>query len=434
MSKVMKEAAKNHTFKSLGVPESICITLNALGWKEPTPIQTESLPYSLKGRDIIGLAQTGSGKTGAFALPIIASIMKEPKSFYACVLSPTRELAIQIGEQFDALGSNIGLSTAVIVGGMDIPAQTILLAKKPHIIIGTPGRILYHLQNTRGFNFKNLKFFVLDEADRLLSLDFEESINTILKVIPKERSTYLYSATMTQQVEKLERASLSDPVRIEVDSKYATVDTLVQNYLFIPEKFKDCYLAYLLNEFAGNSTIIFTVQCITCQKVALMLRNLGFPAIPINGKMTQPMRLAALNKFKSKDRSILVATDVASRGLDIPNVDIVFNYDIPSSPKDYIHRVGRTARAGKAGRALSLVSQYDVEFYQKIEDHIKLKLDEYCTEESMVLVFMERVTEAQRMANTELRESNFGKRRKPDTDKPESKKPLSKSNPKRKKN
>jgi len=243
-------------------------------------------------------------------------------------------------------------------------------------------------------------------------MDFEEEINSILKVLPKERNTYLFSATMTHQVAKLQRASLINPVKVEVDAKYATVDKLVQHYLFVPEKQKDCYLAFLLNEFSGNSTIIFTIQCVTCQRIALMLRNLGFSAVPINGKMSQTKRLGALNKFKSKERNILVATDVASRGLDIPDVDLVLNYDIPLSPKDYIHRVGRTARAGKGGRALSLVSQYDVESYQKIEAHIGKQLDLYPTEEETVLVLLERIGEAQRYAAVELRESGFGKKRK----------------------
>jgi len=186
----------------------------------------------------------------------------------------------------------------------------------------------------------------------------------------------------------------------------------VQHYLFVPEKFKDCYLAFLLTEFSGNSIIIFTIQCVTCQRTALMLRNLGFSAVPLSWKMSQTKRLGALNKFKSKDRNILVATDVASRGLDIPDVDLVINYDIPLNPKEYIHRVGRTARAGKSGRAISLVSQYDVECYQKIESHMDLKLPLYPVEEDQVMVLLERITEAQRIATIQLRESGFGHKRK----------------------
>jgi len=383
-----------------------------MNWTSPTPVQRESLPHSLKGKDIIGLAQTGSGKTGAFAIPIITALLENPKRLFACVLLPTRELAFQIGEQFEALGSFIGLTCAVLVGGIDVTTQALALAKNPHIIIGTPGRVLYHLQNTRGFSFRTIKYLVLDEADRLFSMDFEEEVNAILKVVPHERHTFLFSATMTSKVAKLQRASLKDPVRIEVGAKYATVEKLIQHYLFVPEKFKDCYLAFLLTEFSGSSIIIFTIQCVTCQRVALMLRNLGFSAVPLSGKMSQPKRLGALNKFKSKDRNILVATDVAARGLDIADVDLVINYDIPLNPKEYIHRVGRTARAGKAGRAVSLVSQYDVECYQKIEEHISTQLPLYPVEEEQVMVLLERITEAQRIATIQLRESGFGKKRK----------------------
>ena len=187
-------------------------------------------------------------------------------------------------------------------------------------------------------------------------------------------------------------------MKVEVSTKYSTVDTLVQNYMFLPEQYRDCYLVYLLNEFAGNTIIIFTIQCTTAQRLAIVLRNLGFAAIPLHGKLTQTKRLGALNKFKAGHRKILVATDVASRGLDIPQVDLVINYEIPKHPKDYIHRVGRTARAGQAGRAISLVTQYDVEDYQKIEEHVGKKFDLFPSEEETVLVFMERVAEAQRLA------------------------------------
>lgn len=317
------------------------------------------------------------------------------------------ELAFQIAQTFEALGSSMGVTCATIVGGVDLMAQAVALAKRPHIVVGTPGRILHHLQNTKGFSLSKLKFLVLDEADRLLNLDFEEAIDLILQAIPKDRNSYLFSATMTSKVAKLQRASLRNPVKVEVSDKYATVDTLVQNFVFIPEHYKDCYLVYLLNEFAGNSTIIFSSQCSTAQKVALMLRNLGLEAIPLHGKLSQTKRLGSLAKFKSGTRKILVATDVASRGLDIPQVDLVINYDIPTHTKDYIHRVGRTARAGKSGRALNLVTQYDVEYYQKIEEYIGKRLDPYPTEEATVLILMERVAEAQRFAASELRQQNM---------------------------
>jgi len=223
------------------------------------------------------------------------------------------------------------------------------------------------LQNTRGFNLRSLRYLVLDEADRLLNMDFEKEIDQILQVIPKQRNTFLFSATMTSKVAKLQRASLHNPVKVEVSKKYGTVKRLLQQYQFIPAKFKDVYVVSLLNDLSASTAIIFTSTCEHCQRLAILLRNLGFGAIPLHGKMSQPKRLGALATFKSGARSILIATDVASRGLDIPAVDLVVNYDIPTHSKDYIHRVGRTARAGRSGRAVTFVTQYDVELFQRIE-------------------------------------------------------------------
>eukprot|EP00164_Ancoracysta_twista_P002531 GFYU01003371.1.p1 GENE.GFYU01003371.1~~GFYU01003371.1.p1 ORF type:complete len:478 (-),score=133.26 GFYU01003371.1:108-1541(-) len=398
------------TFASLGLCDQLVEACNQLGWKTPTEIQQQSVPWALKGRDIIGLAETGSGKTGAFALPIIESLLKKPQALFALVLSPTRELSYQIYETFEALGSGIGLKCCCVVGGLDMMSQAVALAQRPHVVIATPGRLVDHLENTKGFNLKSIKYLILDEADRLLNLEFEKEINQILKLLPKERNSFLFSATMTSKVQKLQRASLSDPVKVEVSSKYQTVKTLVQQYVFIPAKHKDCYLAFILNELAGNSTIIFTSTCAATQRVALMLRNLGFSAIPIHGQMTQPKRLGALNKFKSGSRQILLATDVASRGLDMPCVDVVINYDVPTNSKDYIHRVGRTARAGRSGRALTLVTQYDVELFQRIEYLIGHKMDLYSSEESEVLLLLERVGEAHRMAIMEMKETNNGRK------------------------
>ena len=251
------------TFKEIGVCEELCEILEKIGYKHPSKIQKESLPYALKGRDIIGLAETGSGKTAAFGLPIIQKLLlEEPRPFYACVLAPTRELCLQINQHLETLGSSIGLKTCVLVGGLDTVSQAIALSKNPHIIIGTPGRIIDHLTHTKGFNLKHLKFLVFDEADRLLDFDFEKEIHQLLNVIPKTRNTFLFSATMTSKVHKLQKASLVDPVKIEVNSKYTTVSTLLQNYIFIPLKYKETYLAFLLNQYAGNSIIIFVSTCL----------------------------------------------------------------------------------------------------------------------------------------------------------------------------
>lgn len=406
-----KEPEETVTFKSLGVVDVLCEACEGLKWKTPSKIQREAIPIALTGKDIIGLAETGSGKTGAFAIPILQSLLDNPQRLFALVLTPTRELAFQISEQFEALGSTIGVKCCVIVGGIDMMNQALILAKKPHIIIATPGRLVDHLENTKGFNLRALKFLVMDEADRILNMDFEEEVDKILKVIPRERRTYLFSATMTKKVAKLQRASLKEPVKVEVSSKYQTVEKLQQYYIFIPVKFKDVYLVYILNELAGNSFMVFCATCANTQRVALMLRNLGLMAIPLHGQMTQAKRLGALTKFKSKSRSILIATDVASRGLDIPHVDVVINLDIPTHSKDYIHRVGRTARAGRAGKSVTFVTQYDVELYQRIEHLIGKQLPLYKTEEQEVMLLMERVSEAQRHAKLEMSEGT-GKKRK----------------------
>ncbi|XP_061740282.1 probable ATP-dependent RNA helicase DDX47 [Nerophis ophidion] len=406
-----QEAVK--TFKDLGVTEVLCEACDQLGWKTPTKIQVEAIPVALQGKDVIGLAETGSGKTAAFALPILQSLLASPQRLHTLVLTPTRELAFQISEQFEALGSSIGVKCAVVVGGIDMMSQSLVLAKKPHIVIATPGRLIDHLENTRGFSLRALKFLVMDEADRILNMDFETEVDKILKVIPRDRRTFLFSATMTKKVQKLERAALKDPVKCAVSTKYSTVEKLQQYYIFIPSKFKDCYLVSILNELAGNSFMIFCGTCNNAQRVALLLRNLGITAIPLHGQMSQTKRLGALNKFKSKSRSVLLATDVASRGLDIPHVDCVINYDIPTHSKDYIHRVGRTARAGRSGKSITFVTQYDVELFQRIETLIGKKLPAFPTHEEEVMMLVERVSEAQRFARMEMKEQGDNKKKRP---------------------
>ncbi|EFX75153.1 hypothetical protein DAPPUDRAFT_226459 [Daphnia pulex] len=377
------------TFVELGLRSELEEACNLLKWTEPTPIQREAIPLALQGRDVIGLAETGSGKTGAFTLPMLHSLLSNPQRLFGLILTPTRELAFQISEQIEALGSSIGVKCAVIVGGIDMISQSLMLAKKPHIVIATPGRLVDHLENTKGFNLKSLKYLEVDK---------------ILKSIPRERRTLLFSATMTSKVQKLQRASLVNPVRVQISSKYQTVDKLLQYYVFIPLKMKDVYLVHLLNEAAGHSVMVFCSTCSSTLRTSLLLRALGISAVPLHGQMTQNKRLAALNKFKARNRGVLLATDVASRGLDIPHVDWVINYDIPTHSKDYIHRVGRTARAGRSGKAISFVTQYDVELYQRIEHLLGKQLPLYGLEEGDVMSLQERVAEAQRVAKMDLRE------------------------------
>ncbi|GMN45875.1 hypothetical protein TIFTF001_015056 [Ficus carica] len=361
---------------------------------------------SLVHRDLIGLAQTGSGKTGAFALPILQALLDSPQPVFACVLSPTRELALQIDDlphlrhyngftisKIDDWITPVGVGASAdgrggvwLVGGVDAKQQGDKIGKQPHII-------------------------VLDEADRLLNEEFEKILNEILAALPRDRKTYLFSATMTKKVRKLQRASLRNPVKIEAASKYSTVDTLKQQYRFVPAKHKDCYLVYILTAHPDSTSMVFTRTCDATRFLALVLSNLGFKAVPISGHMSQPKRLGALNLFKSGQYNILVCTDVASRGLDIPSVDMVINYDIPTNSKDYIHRVGRTARAGRSGVAISLVHQYELEWYLQIEKLIDKKLPEYPVEEEEVLLLSERVADAKRIAHGKIKDGGFGKRR-----------------------
>ncbi|KAF2788315.1 putative ATP-dependent RNA helicase [Melanomma pulvis-pyrius CBS 109.77] len=409
------EVVSKKTFADLGVIESLCEACVNLGYKHPTPIQEQSIPLALEGKDIIGLAETGSGKTAAFVLPILQALMEKPQSLFGLVLAPTRELAYQISQQVEALGSLINVKCAVLVGGMDMVAQAIALGKKPHIVVATPGRLLDHLENTKGFSLKYLKYLVMDEADRLLDLDFGPILDKILKVLPREgRHTYLFSATMSSKVESLQRASLHNPIRVSISSSsHQVVSTLLQKYIFLPHKHKDLYLIYLLNDTIGHPVIIFTRTVNETQRIAILLRTLGFGAIPLHGQLSQSARLGALSKFKSRSRDIMVATDVAARGLDIPSVDLVINLDLPPDSKTYVHRVGRTARAGKSGKAVSFVTQYDLEIWLRIENALGKQIEEEDIPKDEAMVLMERVGDAQRVAIREMKDihESRGKRR-----------------------
>ncbi|KAF1959708.1 ATP-dependent rRNA helicase RRP3 [Byssothecium circinans] len=394
------------TFTDLGVREELCEACANLGFTHATPIQEQSIPLALEGRDIIGLAETGSGKTAAFVLPILQALMEKPQALFGLVLAPTRELAFQISQQVEALGSVINVKCATLVGGMDMVSQAIALGKRPHIVVATPGRLLDHLENTKGFSLKHLKYLVMDEADRLLDLDFGPILDKILKVLPREgRHTYLFSATMSTKVENLQRAAMHNPLRVSISSSsHQVVSTLMQRYIFLPHKLKDLYLIHLLNDAIGHPTIIFTRTVNESQRCAILLRALGFGAIPLHGQLSQSARLGALAKFKSKSRDIMVCTDVAARGLDIPSVDLVINLDLPADSKTYVHRVGRTARAGKSGKSISFVTQYDVELWLRIENALGRKVEEEVIPKDEAMVLMERVSEAQRVAVREMKD------------------------------
>ncbi len=234
----------------------------------------------------------------------------------------------------------------------------------------------------------------MDEADRLLDMEFGPVLDRILKLIPRERTTYLFSATMTSKIEKLQRASLQNPVRVEVASKYSTVDTLIQTMMVVPDGYKNTYLVHCLNEFIGKSIIVFTRTCAHAHRTAMLTRLLGFSSVPFHGQLTQQQRIGALNKFKAGEKKILICTDVAARGIDIPSVDVVINYDIPTDSKHYIHRVGRTARAGRSGKSISFVTQYDLEMFLRIEAVIQMKIPKEVPDRDIILSLHDTVDQA----------------------------------------
>ncbi|ANQ06570.1 Uncharacterized protein PCOAH_00009690 [Plasmodium coatneyi] len=393
------------TFRDLNICEEILQSIEELGWKKPTAIQRKMLPCAFQKRDIIGLSETGSGKTACFIIPILQELREKRQSFFALVISPTRELCIQIAQHFQALGSNLLVNICTIFGGVDIVTQSLNLAKRPNIIVSTPGRILDHLNNTKGFNLKNLKYLVFDEADKLLSLDFEASINKLLLILPEKRITFLFSATMTKSVAKLKKASLKNPIKVEVSNKYSTASTLIENYIFIPLKYKYTYLCSLCFHFSSRCIIIFANTCATAQKLNFFCRNLGLKSICLHGKLTQNQRLSSLNSFKSNRYNILISTQVGARGLDLKDIKIVINFDLCSC-KEYIHRVGRTARAGRTGKSITFVTQYDVENFLAIEKMLNKKIDKFNElDENDVLLYHEQTVEALRLADTEMKEN-----------------------------
>ncbi|KAK9766510.1 putative RNA helicase [Basidiobolus ranarum] len=380
----------------------------------PTEIQRATISEILAGRDVIGGAKTGSGKTAAFALPILQKLSEDPYGVFGLVLTPTRELAFQISEQFEVLGKGINLKVCVCVGGMDMMHQALQLARRPHIVIATPGRLADHMLSSANTNhFKRLRFLVMDEADRLLDPTFKPDLDTIFENINKKRQTLLYTATMTEDILKMKTAEdglVKNPHIYECDTRISTVSTLTQNYVFLPSYVREAYLVHLLQseELKGKSTIIFVGRCQTAETIRSMLVELGIRCTGLHSMMNQNERLNSLGKFRSSVVPILIATDVGSRGLDIPTVQLVLNYNLPRDPTDYIHRVGRTARAGRGGRAISLVTEKDISLVHDIEARVNKQLEEYKVSETKVLEILNDVSAAKRMANMYLHDNNFG--------------------------
>ncbi|ELK19207.1 probable ATP-dependent RNA helicase DDX49 [Pteropus alecto] len=405
-------------FAELGLSSWLVEQCRQLGLKQPTPVQLGCIPAILEGRDCLGCAKTGSGKTAAFVLPILQKLSEDPYGIFCLVLTPTRELAYQIAEQFRVLGKPLGLKDCIIVGGMDMVAQALELSRKPHVVIATPGRLADHLRSSNTFSIKKIRFLVMDEADRLLEqgcTDFTMDLEVILAAVPAQRQTLLFSATLTDTLKELQGLATNQPFFWEAQAPVRTVEQLDQRYLLVPEKVKDAYLVHLIQNFQDEhedwSIIIFTNTCKTCQILCMMLRKFNFPTVALHSMMKQKERFAALAKFKSSIYRILIATDVASRGLDIPAVQLVINHNTPGLPKIYIHRVGRTARAGRQGQAITLVTQYDIHLVHAIEEQIKKKLEEFSVEEAEVLQILTQVNVVRRECEIKLEAANFDEKK-----------------------
>ncbi|XP_072381093.1 probable ATP-dependent RNA helicase DDX49 [Diabrotica undecimpunctata] len=409
--------AQKPSFSDLTLNNWIIRQCATIGVKSPTPIQLNCIPQILQGRDCVGAAKTGSGKTLAFALPIIQKLCEDPYGVYALVLTPTRELAYQIAEQFAVIGKPMNLRHCVVVGGIDMVDQGIQLSKHPHIVVATPGRLADHLESCKTFSLSKIKFLVLDEADRLLSGQFDEQIKTIFKELPKNRQNLFFSATITDTLEKLKEVSNKDMFYYEAPSisDAVTVEQLEQKYVLCPKDVKDAYLAQVIREFRAENEdgniMIFTDTCKNCQVLSMTLNDVGFENVSLHAMIPQQQRLAALARFKSNTVKMLIATDVASRGLDIPTVQLVLNHTVPKVPKEYVHRVGRTARAGRVGKAVTLVTPYDIKLLQAIEEHIKTKLVELKINDSEVGKIFAQVSVTKSEAYLNLDEGDFYEKR-----------------------
>ncbi|KJX99101.1 ATP-dependent rna helicase dbp8 like protein [Zymoseptoria brevis] len=379
------------SFKFIGVDPWLIVSLSHLSIKFPTRIQKACIPEILAGRDCIGGSRTGSGKTIAFGLPILQQWARQPSGIFALVLTPTRELALQIYEQFQAIGGGQGIKCVLVTGGADMRNQALELAKRPHIVIATPGRLADHVSSSGEdtiYGLRKCKFVVLDEADRLLASSKKGSmlpdVETCMSILPPaaSRQTCLFTATITPEVRALKSAPRSHsrpPVfisEVDVDS-LAIPDTLTQTYQLVNVLHKEKYLHILLltPENVAKTTIIFTNRTETANLLEHTLRLLAHRVTALHSALPHEQRTSNLARFRAGAARILVATDVASRGLDIPDVGLVINYDIPRNPDDYIHRVGRTARAGRSGLSISLVGQRDVELVQGIEARVGRKME-----------------------------------------------------------
>ena len=367
-------------FNELNLMKPLLEAVSANGYEKPTPIQEATIPLVLSGKDVLGCAQTGTGKTAAFALPILQSLMKQAdtaskgkRPIRALVVTPTRELAIQIAQSFDTYGAGLPLKNCVIFGGVKQTRQVEQLKSGVDILIATPGR-LNDLVGQGFVKLDKIEIFVLDEADRMLDMGFIHDIRRIINQIPKKRQTLFFSATMPKDVERLAMTILNKPASVKVDPVTSTVDSISQSLYYVDKVNKCKLLASIVNSPDVKNALVFTRTKYGADRVARDLLKHNIKAMAIHGNKSQNARQDALKRFKSGNITVLVATDIAARGIDIAELSHVFNYDIPEDPETYIHRIGRTGRAGLSGDAISFCSYDELELLFALEKHIGKKL------------------------------------------------------------
>jgi ATP-dependent RNA helicase RhlE len=354
------------TFAEMGLHETVLQAVRDAGYERPTPIQAQSIPLVMKGRDVMGLAQTGTGKTAAFTLPIVDRLIDGPRRTRALVLTPTRELCVQVEESVQKYARHAELSVVSVYGGVPLDPQEKKLRSGVDIVVATPGRLIDHLER-QNVVFDDLEVLVLDEADRMLDMGFAPQINRIVSDVPSYRQTLLFSATMPPEVEALARKYLRKPVVVQVGRRSSAASTVTHAVYPVPRDRKSALLAQLLKETALDSVLVFTRTKHGADRVVRHLEKEQIEATAMHADKTQPQRTKALQDFKSGKVRVLVATDIAQRGLDISGITHVVNYDVPQQAEDYVHRIGRTGRAAKEGDAFTFMSPDEIAMVRQIE-------------------------------------------------------------------
>ena len=360
-------------FSELNISASTLKSVKRMGFEEATPIQEGTIKFGLEGRDIIGQAQTGTGKTAAFGIPLIEKIDPKITTIQGLIIAPTRELAIQVSEEIYRIGQDKRVKILSVYGGQEIGRQIRALKNNPHIIVGTPGRILDHI-NRRTLKLDNVQTLILDEADEMLNMGFIEDINTIMESCPAERQTLLFSATMPRPIQKIAEKFMKNPEIVKIQSKEMTVENIEQFYVKSHEREKFDILSRVINVHQPELAIIFGRTKRRVDELAHALSIRGYIAEGIHGDLSQSKRMSVLKQFKENKIDILVATDVAARGLDITGVTHVYNYDIPQDPESYVHRIGRTGRAGKSGVAVTFVTPREMGYLRIVEETTKKRM------------------------------------------------------------